>query len=152
MIVYRLSQPAYADDLSGRGAELYGGRWNSKGFRLLYTSSTRALCTVEIAANLQLGMLPPQYKVISIEIPDSSILELPKKDYPKDWNSFPHLESTQRIGNEFIKAAKHLTIKVESALVQDEYNYLINPLHKSFRYVKIKKVEDFSFSSRLMKA
>jgi len=151
MRVFRLATRTYADDLSGRGAELYGGRWNSKGLRILYTSASRALCTVEIAANLPLGLLPPEYLLVIIEFPDRTITELNLKDYPEDWRSFPHSNSTQQIGNSFVREGKHLVLKVESALVQDEYNYLINPAHKDFRYVKIKKIEPFNFSPRLGK-
>ena len=151
MIVYRLATKAYAKDLSGRGAELHGGRWNSKGIRMLYTSASRALCTVEIAANLPLGMLPPEYHLITLEFPDKTIMELPRKDYPEAWGSFPHQDATQQIGNAFIEGAKHMTLKVESALVQDEYNFLINPAHKDFRYVKIKEVIPFNFNRRLVK-
>lgn len=151
MIVYRLSKARYADDLSGRGAELYGGRWNSKGRRMIYTSATRALCTVEIAANLPLGLLPPDYKLVTIEFPDRAMYELSPSEYPDDWNSFPHLDASQEIGDQFILECKSLVLKVESALVQDEYNYLINPLHKDFKSVKIKGVEDYTFSKRLVK-
>jgi len=151
MIVYRLSKAEYAQDLSGRGAELYGGRWNSKGGRLIYTSATRALCTVEIAANLPLGLLPPDYKLITIQFPDRGILELDLDEYPPDWNTFPHQDATQEIGDKFIQERNRLVLKVESALVQDEYNYLINPLHKDFKYVKIKEVEDYIFNKRLVK-
>lgn len=151
MIVFRLARSQYADDLSGKGAELYGGRWNSVGKRLIYTSASRALCTVEIAANLPLGLLPKDYKLITIQFPDKVIEELSTSLYPIKWDSFPHTDATQKIGNQFILDAEHLVLKVESALVQDEYNYLINPLHKDFKYVKIKKIEDYGFNERLLK-
>ncbi len=151
MIVYRVSKAQYADDLSGRGAELYGGRWNSRGIRMIYTSATRALCTVEIAANLSLGLVPPNYKLITLEFPSKSVYALPSKQYPKNWSAFPHLDATQNLGNKFILEAEHLILKVESALVQDEYNYLINPMHKDFAKVELKQVEDYRFSKRLLK-
>ncbi|MDO1502618.1 RES family NAD+ phosphorylase [Winogradskyella maritima] len=43
MIVYRLGKEKYKNDLSGIGAEKFGGRWNSKGVRMVYTSQSRAL-------------------------------------------------------------------------------------------------------------
>ena len=40
MIVFRLSKAQFANDLSGKGAELVGGRWNSRGNAMLYTSQS----------------------------------------------------------------------------------------------------------------
>nr|WP_255897437.1 RES family NAD+ phosphorylase [Rufibacter sediminis] len=74
MIAYRLSKGLYKNDLSGRGAEIAGGRWNSKGTALLYTCESRALCTTEIAVHTPLGIVPVDYWLITLEIPDELLL------------------------------------------------------------------------------
>ena len=147
MIVYRLSKSVYANDLSGKGAELVGGRWNSRGNAALYTSQSIALCVTEIAVHVPLGILPKDYDLIHIEIPDDNILEV--KRLPKDWQTFPHADSTQKIGDKFLKDKKYLVLKVPSAAVQGEFNFLVNPRHPDFDKVKIKKKEKFSFDERL---
>ena len=149
MIVYRLSKAQYALDLSGKGAELVGGRWNSRGNAMLYTSQSIALCVTEIAVHVPLGILPKDYQLIHIEIPDEDLLEM--KRLPKDWQSFPHSNSTQMIGDKFLKEHKHLVFKVPSAAVQGEFNFLINPRHKNFNQIKIVKLEDFNFDERLFR-
>ena len=149
MIVYRLSKEQYANDLSGKGAELVGGRWNSRGNAMLYTSQSIALCVTEIAVHVPLGILPKDYQLIHIEIPDEDLLEM--KRLPKDWQSFPHSNSTQMIGDKFLKEHKHLVFKVPSAAVQGEFNFLINPRHKNFNQIKIVKIEDFNFDERLFR-
>lgn len=149
MIVYRLSKAQYAQDLSGKGAELVGGRWNSRGNAMLYTSQSIALCVTEIAVHVPLGILPKDYQLIHIEIPDEDLLEM--KRLPKDWQSFPHGNSTQMIGDKFLKEHKHLVFKVPSAAVQGEFNFLINPRHKNFNQIKIVKLEDFNFDERLFR-
>ena len=149
MIVYRLSKAQYAQDLSGKGAELVGGRWNSRGNAMLYTSQSIALCVTEIAVHVPLGILPKYYQLIHIEIPDEDLLEM--KRLPKDWQSFPHSNSTQMIGDKFLKEHKHLVFKVPSAAVQGEFNFLINPRHKNFNQIKIVKIEDFNFDERLFR-
>ena len=149
MIVYILSKAQYAQDLSGKGAELVGGRWNSRGNAMLYTSQSIALCVTEIAVHVPLGILPKDYQLIHIEIPDEDLLEM--KRLPKDWQSFPHSNSTQMIGDKFLKEHKHLVFKVPSAAVQGEFNFLINPRHKNFNQIKIVKIEDFNFDERLFK-
>ena len=58
MIVFRLCKSMFKDDLSGRGAEIAGGRWNNRGRPMLYTAENRALCTAEIAVHTPLGIVP----------------------------------------------------------------------------------------------
>ncbi len=150
MIVFRLAKEKYSHDLSGNGAFKTGGRWNSKGTAMVYTSDSRALCTAEIAVHTPLGLLPSDYEIITIEIPDSiKIKTLTKDKLPSDWNSIPHPGSTQEIGDEFIKQNKSAVLKVPSAVVQGDFNYLLNPKHSDFRKVKIKKAEPFGFDDRL---
>ncbi len=76
MIVYRLSKSKYSADLSGKGAEKAGGRWNSKGVAMVYTSASRALCTAEVSVHVPLGIVPVDYELVSIEIPDDSVTEV----------------------------------------------------------------------------
>ncbi|GEO07988.1 RES family NAD+ phosphorylase [Segetibacter aerophilus] len=149
MIVYRLSKGKYHRDLSGKGAELYGGRWNSKGTALLYTSQSRALAFAEISMHIPLGIIPKDYFLISIQIPDTAdILELVEADMPTDWRSNPHSDSTQKIGDQFAAGLKYLALRVPSAVVPGDSNYLINPLHAAINEVTITEVEPFEFDSR----
>ncbi len=150
MIVYRLSKKIYAHDLSGKGAEKAGGRWNSKGIAVVYTSSSRALCVTEIAVHTPLGILPLDYYLVTIEIPDSvNIYELSARNLPKDWKLIPHSGSTQKLGDLFIKESKFLVMKVPSAVVQGDFNYLINPRHEDFSGIRILQTEKFTFDDRL---
>ncbi len=150
MIVFRLAKAKYSHDFSGKGAEKTGGRWNSKGVSIVYTSESRALCTAEIAVHTPLGLLPTDYEIITIELPDSiKIRTLAIKNLPSDWNSIPHSGSTQEIGDEFIRQNKTAVFKVPSAVVPGDFNYLLNPKHDDFAKVKIKKTEVFGFDLRL---
>ena len=152
MIVYRLCKRVYSYDLSGRGAEASGGRWNGKGTAMVYTSASRALCMVEIMVQIPAGIIPKDYYLVSISIPDIiRVLTLDPKDLPNNWNKNPIPASTQKLGNAFIAAQEALVLKVPSAIVQDEWNYLINPLHKDFKKVKIAATEPFSFDTRLFR-
>lgn len=152
MIVYRLTKTYFSDDLSGRGAEIHGGRWNSKGYALLYTSESRALCITEIAVHTPLGVVPLDYSLCIIQIPEgSSIQVVSSADLPIDWMSYPYSDSTQSIGDHFIRARKNLVLKVPSVVVPGEYNYLINPAHPDFPKISISKAEPFAFDERLFK-
>jgi RES domain-containing protein len=150
MIVFRLAKSSFASDLSGKGAQLYGGRWNSKGVPMLYTCQSRALCLVEVAVHLPLGLMPRDYRLVSIAIPDNEMIERVLLDQlPGNWKMFPHPHFTQEVGNMFVKKGESLVLEVPSAVVQGEYNYLINPMHPHFEMVRIVENEQFVFDERL---
>jgi RES domain-containing protein len=151
MIVFRLCKSRYADSLTGLGAEKAGGRWNDKGIAVIYTSESRALCTAEIAVHTPLGNIPDDYQLVKIEIPEHSILAMKTSNLPPDWRSFPYPVSTRDLGNEFILNNRFLVMKVPSAVVQDEYNFLINPGHRDFRKVRMLSKEAFVFDERLFR-
>lgn len=152
MIVFRLANKKYSKDLSGKGAELTGGRWNLKGTRILYTSNSRALCMAEIAVHTPIGIMPVNYYLVTIEIPDyPDIPSIESKTLPKNWRRFPHSKETQKLGDQFLNDNNSLYIKVPSAVVQGDYNILINPSHPEFHKVQIIKTEKFDFDERLFR-
>ncbi len=151
MIVYRLAKSKYCNDLSGKGAEITGGRWNSKGTPLVYTSESRALCVAEIAVHMQLNILPVDFKLITIEIPYILTISVEHSNkLPKDWNSIPYSAASRKVGDEFINENKFPVLKVPSAVVPGDFNYLINPVHKLTNLIKIVKTEEFRFDRRLI--
>jgi RES domain-containing protein len=152
MIVYRLSREKYQFDLSGMGAYIAGGRWNSKGNSILYTSSSIALCLVEILVHINAEDVPDDLKLLSIEIPDRlKIKEISKSKLIEGWNNSPEINFTKEIGNQFLKENKYVGMKVPSAIVEDEFNYLFNPAHKDFKQIEIIKFKSFKLDNRLFK-
>ncbi|MCK5820618.1 MAG: RES family NAD+ phosphorylase [Bacteroidales bacterium] len=152
MIVFRLANRKFSHDLSGKGAEITGGRWNSKGVGVVYTSESRALCTAEIAVHTQLGIIPKDYELVHILIPDSiQFMEISPDELPLPWNSIPYNSITQNIGNHFIDTNEYPVLKVPSAVIPGDFNYLINPAHPDSRGIEITKTEAFSFDERLFK-
>jgi RES domain-containing protein len=152
MIVFRLANKRYCNDLSGTGAEITGGRWNFKGTKILYTADSRALCMAEIAVHTPVGVMPIDYYLTTIEIPDySNIKQIESDMLPDNWRKFPYSKITQELGEDFIERNENLYIKVPSAVVQGDFNILINPIHSDFNKVKIIKTEKFNFDERLFK-
>jgi RES domain-containing protein len=148
MIVFRLTKAKHAKDFSGKGAELSGGRWNNKGIPVLYTSESRALCLLEVAVHLPLGNLPQDFVIVSLDVPDKSMYVVDVRTLPADWKEHPPKPETRMIGDQFVAQGKYLLLKVPSALVQDEYNYLVNPRHKEAGKLKILSIDPFTFDSR----
>ena len=60
----RFSQTAF----SGEGAKLYGGRWNPKGWEMVYTAESQSLALLEMMA--QDAPLRAQYVPIPARLPD----------------------------------------------------------------------------------
>jgi RES domain-containing protein len=152
MMLFRLSKTKYADDLSGKGAEIAGGRWNSKGTPMIYTAESRALCIAELAMHLPLGIVPKDFSFISFTIPDNiPVFNLPKNQLLYNWNVYPHPNETQEIGDLFVKENKYLLMKVPSVVVEEEYNYLINPRHKLMQKVQVSDLSPFKFNDRFFR-
>jgi RES domain-containing protein len=153
MIVYRLCKEAYTKDLSGRGAEINGGRWNNKGVPVLYTACSRALAVLEVAVHIPFGIIPKDYFMTLIDVPDSiSIVKIDITSLPYNWNRNPLVKATQYLGDDFLNDITNLIIRVPSATVSGDFNYLINPRHPDFQLIKIISAEPFEFDSRLFKA
>jgi len=88
--------------------------------------------------------------MISVEIPDTvKIFKLKESDLPPDWKFFPHAHSTQLFGDSFVSENKFLVCKVPSAVVEGEYNYLVNPRHPHINSIKVVSAIPFSFDQRL---
>lgn len=147
MILYRLVGCNYAD-LSGTGSRLFGGRWNSEGKAMVYLTSSRSLGLVEALAHLDPTNLPIDYCMMTIEAPDN-ILTIDLKALPENWYEFPEPNTVKQFGNDFLQENKYLLLKVPSAIVQEEFNYLMNPLHPKAKEVKVLSTHPFHFDPRL---
>lgn len=151
MIVFRLARLKYGLELSGKGASIAGNRWNSKGVELIYTAESRALALAEVVVHLSASNLPKDYYMLEIHIPDKfEIMELDELDLADGWNAWPHLESSQQVGDQFISEQKELLLRVPSAVVPGDFNILINPYHASFKEVSIKEAVPFFVNERFV--
>ncbi|RZJ69382.1 RES family NAD+ phosphorylase [Flavobacterium sp.] len=155
MKVFRIEREKYLKTtLSGIGASTSEGfRWNSFNTRIVYTAETRALATLEVAVHLDLSEdLPTDRFYVEIDIPDNiQILEVDLEVLPEGWDSKPPILVTQLIGDAFANRNEAAVLKVPSAVVPYEFNYLINPNHADFKHVKVLKTVKMQFDSRLTK-
>ena len=123
--------PGYmANDVSGNGAKVTGGRWNSPGVAMIYTSASIALATLETLSYLNPGPLPFNRYLIQFDIPDDvwrSADRLPS--LPGGWDAIPAGMTSRQIGDAWIAGATSLLLKVPSVIVPDECNILIHPSH-----------------------
>lgn len=149
MLLYRIVRSAYSD-LSGNGARLYGGRWNSEGRAVVYFASSRSLAVLEALAHLSPTNMPDDFCMMIVEAPDNASAALDIKTLPEHWQEYPEQNILKQIGNRFLADKQQLLLKVPSAIVKEEYNYLLNPLHPDAGKVKVKSKQPFSFDARLL--
>lgn len=153
MKVFRIEREKYLETtLKGIGAALTEGyRWNSLNTYLVYTAESRALATLEVSVHLDLSEdLPTDRYYVKIDIPDDiTIFELKIEDLPDGWNSKPPILETQYIGDDFVKEKSAAVLKVPSSIVQQEFNYLINPNHPDAERIAVISASPFIFDSRL---
>ena len=151
MDVFRISECNFSRDLSGTGARIYGGRWNSKGLPLLYTAGSRALALLETLVHVPQKNLPKDLCITIIQLPDDiSVQKLDPSDLPKNWRTVPIDSSLQDIGNKWLKSGATAILRVPSVIVPEENNYLINPLHPESEKIKITSSNPFIFDNRLI--
>ena len=150
MIVHRISNAGFSDDISGTGAKINGSRWNSKGIPVLYTSQFISLAVLEMLVNTNFKDYAIALDLMYINFPDEqSITSIDLKHLKNNWKE--DFEYTRYIGDEFFKQKQSLILKVPSAVIQEEYNYLANPLHEDFKKVKLVKTKSFWPDERLFK-
>ena len=139
-----------ADAATGEGARLYGGRWNSRGVRVVYASTSLALAAMETFVNLEPNVQPTDLVSIQGETPEGVEIErLEPKDLPPAWHKARN-QSLRRYGDEWISAGRTAALLVPSAAVSGEWNVLLNPLHPNDR-IKFRRPQRFHFDARMFR-
>lgn len=149
MKVYRITKTKYAEDLSGTGAKLYGGRWNHIDSACIYTADSRALSVLEYAVNINIDFIPRALSLCVFEIDESQVYSFKQEDLPGNWRETPAPKSTKDYGTQFLKSNKPI-LKIPSIIIPEEFNYIINPQVASLSF-KLVEIKDFVFDLRIKK-
>jgi RES domain-containing protein len=133
----------------GEGAFRRGARWSPPGIRAVYCAESRALAALEVLVHVEeVGDFVAQDWVIaSVTIPNGLIEQPPK--LPANWRAYPYGPSTQNFGAEWIRSGRSAVLRVPSAVVLGEFNYLLNPQHADFPQLQLGKPGSFQFDPRL---
>lgn len=150
MLVYRIQKTKYANDISGFGSTLVSGRWHQAGkYPVLYTSSNISLAILECLVHLPTVVKPPDLVLLTLELPDSSIVKPETKDLPENWNKKGYFDDVQRWGTTWLQSFSSLAIMVPSVTSPD-HNILVNPRHPDFGHVKIVDSRPITLDDRLI--
>ncbi len=138
-----------ASAFDGEGARLHGGRWTSAGRRVVYTSSTIALATLELVAHLDSTSPLHAYSLFELKIPAELVGSSDLAGLPADWMDYPGPPALAAIGDAWLDAGTFAVLRVPSALVGVEYNYLLNPVHPDFPSIRIGPEQSYRLDPRL---
>ena len=151
MQVYRIAQKIFINDLSGEGARLFGGRWNHRGTPLLYTAESRSLATLELLVHAQKLSTVSNLSILTLEIPAKIKIDDIQQltQLPQNWQKYTSHPDLQDAVAKWI-ASDGFILKVPSAIIKEESNFLINPRHKNMQLLKVIQTEDFLLDERLL--
>jgi RES domain-containing protein len=143
-----------ADDLTGKGAELSGGRWNRPGTPVVYASSSRALACLESIAHLGAGDLPLNRYLVEIRVPVAAWRQRAVMDPDRHvgWDAEPAGKVSLDWGTAWAAASTALLGDVPSVIVPEESNILVNPRHPDVAAARARKIRKWTYDTRLKSA
>jgi RES domain-containing protein len=134
----------------GEGARLHGGRWNSRGTPMVYTSESIALALLEVLVHIQDSRFLPSYSLCAVRFEEDHLERLDRRLLPGNWRSFPPPAKVQTLGDRWARRRSSLALEVPSAIVERESNFLLNPAHPDFPSLAIEPAVPFDLDLRLL--
>jgi RES domain-containing protein len=142
--------PDPARAFSGDGARTHGGRWNSKGTRVVYTADYAAAAILEQLVQMSAVASPPTYYLFRVSFPDSLVSVVELSSLPAVWRDPGRHPAVQAIGDSWATGRASLAFQVPSAVAPHHVNYLLNPAHPDFHALVIAAPERFALDPRLL--
>lgn len=141
-----------ANDLTGKGAEVTGGRWNRKGKPVVYCAGTISLAALETAVHIEADDLPMNRFVVCVEVPDdvwAARAVRAAESLPVGWTARPEGKVSLDVGDAWLAGGASALMEVPSVIVNEESNVLINPRHADAAKLRSRKVRPWFFDERL---
>lgn len=136
---------------SGEGASRYPGRWNARGYRMVYTAQSAALASLEMLVHLDSETNMRPYVLFACTFSSDLVEHVESKKLPPGWKSYPPPAALSQLGSDWLEAARTPVLQVPSAVIETESNYLLNPEHPHFPKITIADPTPFSLDLRLLR-
>ena len=147
MLVYRIAFKEYSNSLFAPGLS---GRWNGAGRKVIYTAESIPLAFLENMIRRKGVGFNHDFKTMIIEMPDTlTITEIKASDLAEGWRSFDDYTYCQKIGNAWYDQGETPVVKVPSAVLPDNSNYVINAMHPDFKRVVLLETTDLVPDARI---
>ena len=150
--LWRLVKAQRAESaFDGEGAFRFGGRWNSRGHRAVYASSTLSLALLEILVHLDPAAHVPELVALSIKVPLADIQTFKPSTAQKGAMTFPwQLRETRAYGDRWLEESSSPVLQMPSSIVPMESNFLINPNHPRFKKYAVSAPQPFAIDPRVL--
>jgi RES domain-containing protein len=151
MQVWRIFSGRFRDSaFTGVGGLYAARRWNHLGTEMVYTSTSRALAVLEFFVNLDPIEAPDNLLMAEASVPDASVEVMKLDVLPRNWRGLDN-ERCRDLGSEWARSLRSVALKVPSAVVDGDWNVLLNPKHPEFGKVKIGAAKPFRFDERMFR-
>lgn len=146
--VWRIADGRF-DVFSAVGASLVGGRWNSPGLGVIYTSRSYAGAMLECLAHAGVGRMPKTHVAIEIAIAAAvSVEHHDESSLPVGWDH-ADLHVARALGDAWILEQRTAVLVVPSVVARREMNVLLNPQHPDFKKIVAGSPEPVVWDARL---
>lgn len=147
MLIYRITLEQYSHNLLSSGNE---GRWNNRGAKVIYSAGSRSLACLENIVHRNGIGFDQLYRAMIIEVPDNlPVKEILLNQLPEGWTNLFSARLTRSMGDDWYLKNETPVLKVPSAIIPAENNYILNSLHPLFKKIRLLKTEPFLFDARL---
>jgi RES domain-containing protein len=149
--VFRICKSICSKKLTASGK---AARWTENNQFVLYAGASRSLATLENVVHLNNIIPTEKYEVNVISLPDNADFYTPVmlSSLPANWRSDISYKNLRRIGAEWYSKLQSLILKVPSAIIVNEYNFIINTQHPDFKkHVTLVRIEDYFWDARILK-
>jgi RES domain-containing protein len=147
MLVYRITPKIYSTALLAPGI---AGRWNGAGRRVVYAAESIPLAFMENMIRRKGLGFNNDYAIMIIEIPDTlAIKEIDAPTLAKGWRDFADYSICQVVGNDWYDKSITSILKVPSAVLSTNSNYVLNSVHPDFKLIKLIDTSDLVPDDRI---
>jgi RES domain-containing protein len=152
--VYRLSKLRYRDQIFSEAGGLHAdGRWTFRGRPVVYASGSIALAVLEYTVHYRRRGWVPASVLGRALIPDDMGIEAVNvSELPSDWSDSDPPPSLRDIGESWLHRRTAAVLRVPSAIVTEEWNYLLNPEHRDFKALSFGRAQRYVFDRRVARS
>lgn len=149
---WRIFKPRHKKTaFTGEGARLYGGRWNNPGISVVYTSASISLAALELLVHLQSQQILKSYSLCSVTFEEKLVESIENSDLPTNWHTDSLRTLLRSIGDKWANEQTSAVLRVPSAVIETEFNYVLNPVHSDFKKIQIGRSRKFQYDPRFLK-
>jgi RES domain-containing protein len=151
MRVWRLFPDRFRESaFTGIGGLYAARRWNHLGAVMVYTATSPALAALELFVNLEPNEAPDDLLMAAAEIPDALVEQLDLGLLPADWRQLDSI-ACRDLGSGWAASGRSVALRVPSAVVDGDWNLLLNPRHTEFSKIEFIKPKPFRFDGRMFR-